>query len=331
MTIKTFLSTAKQCTLFMLFCGSVGSLSSTAQTLSYPHQSIKLISPIPAGGAPDLIARIMAAKISELSAQNVVVENRVGSNGYIAADYVARSPADGYTLLVCMDSTFSINPYLYSKSSVDVNRDLLPIASLGANQFVLSANPNLGVKNFADFIDLAKHANPPLAYASAGNGSQHHLIMELLKARSGIELLHVPYKGGSPATTATVGGEVAVMFAGTSNANLLKTGKLKPLASSGSRRSKAFPDVPTLNETYPDFEATIWIGLFGPAQLPTAVVNTIRTWVTQALKSNEVVDNLFKSGGIEPLLTSQDEFKSLIAQDQKKYSKIIGQLHLKLE
>ncbi len=302
-----------------------------AQGLAYPHQSIKLVSPIPAGGAPDLIARIVAAKLSELSAQSVVVENRVGSNGYIAADYVARSPADGYTLLVCMDSTFSINPYLYSKSSVDVNHDLLAIASLGANQFVLSANPNLGIKSFTEFIELAKHANPPLAYASAGNGSQHHLIMELLKARSGIELMHVPYKGGSPATTATVGGEVAVMFAGTSNANLLKSGKLRALASSGAHRSRAFPEIPTISETYPDFEATIWIGLFGPAQLPQSIVTQIRTLVNQALKSSDVVDNLFKSGGIEPLITSQEDFKSLIAQDQKKYSKIIGQLHLKLD
>jgi tripartite-type tricarboxylate transporter receptor subunit TctC len=302
-----------------------------AQTANYPHQSIKLISPIPAGGAPDLIARIMAAKLSELSAQSVVVETRVGSNGYIAADYVARSPADGHTLLVCMDSTFSVNPYLYNKASVDVNRDLLPIASLGANQFVLSSNPNLGIKNFSDFIELAKRANPPLAYASAGNGSQHHLIMELLKSKTGIELMHVPYKGGSPATTATVGGEVGVMFAGTSNANLLKSGKLKALASTGIKRSKSFPEVPTISETYPDFEATIWIGLFGPAQLPQSVVTQLRIWVTQALKSNDVVDNLFKSGGIEPLITTQEEFKALIAQDQKKYSKIIGQLHLKLE
>jgi tripartite-type tricarboxylate transporter receptor subunit TctC len=331
MQINTLLSTRLLTSIGLLLCGWTWSLQSNSQTPGYPHQPIKLVSPIPAGGAPDLIARIMAAKLSELSSQNVVVENRVGSNGYIAADYVARSPADGYTLLVCMDSTFSINPYLYSKAIVDVNRDLVPIASLGANQFILSANPNLGLKSFADFIELAKHANPPLAYASAGNGSQHHLIMELLKARSGIELLHVPYKGGSPATTATVGGEVAVMFAGTSNANLLKSGKLKALASTGVRRSKAFLDVPTLNETYSDFEATIWIGLFGPSQLPQPVVNQLRSLVSQALKSNDVVENLFKSGGIEPLLMSQDEFKTLIAQDQKKYSKIIGQLHLKLE
>jgi tripartite-type tricarboxylate transporter receptor subunit TctC len=155
--------------------------------------------------------------------------------------------------------------------------------------------------------------------------------MELLKARSGIELMHVPYKGGSPATTATVGGEVAVMFAGTSNANLLKSGKLRALASSGAHRSRAFPEIPTISETYPDFEATIWIGLFGPAQLPQSIVTQIRTLVNQALKSSDVVDNLFKSGGIEPLITSQEDFKSLIAQDQKKYSKIIGQLHLKLD
>jgi tripartite-type tricarboxylate transporter receptor subunit TctC len=121
------------------------------------------------------------------------------------------------------------------------------------------------------------------------------------------------------------------MFAGTSNANLLKSGKLRALASSGAHRSRAFPEIPTISETYPDFEATIWIGLFGPAQLPQSIVTQIRTLVNQALKSSDVVDNLFKSGGIEPLITSQEDFKSLIAQDQKKYSKIIGQLRLKLD
>ena len=136
-----------------------------AQSNPYPRQTIKLVSPIPAGGAPDLIARILGAKLAELTSQSVVIENHVGSNGGVAAEYVARSSPDGYTLLVCMDSTFTINPYLYRHSNIDVNKDLLPVATLGSNQFVLSANAQLPVKNFAEFIALAKKSSPPLAYA----------------------------------------------------------------------------------------------------------------------------------------------------------------------
>jgi tripartite-type tricarboxylate transporter receptor subunit TctC len=304
---------------------------STIQAQTYPTQSIKLISPIPSGGAPDLIARIIAAKLSELTQQAVVVENRVGSNGMIAADYVAKSTADAHTLLVGMDSIFTINPYLYTKSSLDVNRELVPVATLGSNQFVLSANANLPVKSFTEFIEWAKHANPPLAYASAGNGSQHHLIMELLKSRAGVDLMHVPYKGGSPATTATVGGEVAVMFAGTSNSNLIKAGKLKGLASTGMKRSRVFSELPTINETYPDFEASIWIGLFAPINTPVSTVNKLRDHVNKALSTPEVIESLFKSGGIEAFISSQDEFKALILRDQKKYSKIIQSLKIKVD
>lgn len=303
----------------------------SSQAQSYPSQAIKLISPIPSGGAPDLIARIIAAKLSELMQQAVVVENRVGSNGMIAAEYVAKSAADGHTLLVGMDSIFTINPYLYTKSSLDVNRELVPVATLGSNQFVLSANANLPVKSFSEFIEWAKYANPPLAYASAGNGSQHHLIMELLKSRAGVDLMHVPYKGGSPATTATVGGEVAVMFAGTSNSNLIKAGKLKALASTGLKRSRVFSELPTINETYPDFEASIWIGLFAPTNTPIATLNKLREYVNKALSTSEVIESLFKSGGIEAFITSQEEFKALILRDQKKYSKIIQTLKIRLD
>lgn len=319
------------CFLHLLLLAVMCLGPSTIQAQTYPTQSIKLISPIPSGGAPDLIARIIAAKLSELTQQAVVVENRVGSNGMIAADYVAKSTSDAHTLLVGMDSIFTINPYLYTKSSLDVNRELVPVATLGSNQFVLSANANLPVKSFSEFIEWAKQANPPLAYASAGNGSQHHLIMELLKSRAGVDLMHVPYKGGSPATTATVGGEVAVMFAGTSNSNLIKAGKLKGLASTGMKRSRVFSELPTINETYPDFEASIWIGLFAPVNTPVATVNKLRDHVNKALSTPEVIESLFKSGGIEAFISTQEEFKALILRDQKKYSKIIQSLKIKVD
>ena len=188
---------------------------------AYPQRPIRLVSPIPPGGAPDMIARALGAKLATQMGQPVVIDNKIGSNGQAAAEFVARTAPDGYTLLVGMDSLFGINPYLYARGGVDVNKDLMPVATLGANQFVLAINPQLPAKTLAEFVALAKAANPPLAYASGGNGSQHHLTMEMLKARAGFEMLHVPYKGGTPATTATIGGETAAMFSGTSNASLI--------------------------------------------------------------------------------------------------------------
>jgi tripartite-type tricarboxylate transporter receptor subunit TctC len=214
---------------------------------------------------------------------------------------------------------------------VDVNKDLTPIASLGANQFVLAINPQLPVKNLTEFIALAKGANPPLAYASGGNGSQHHLTMEMLKARAGFDMLHVPYKGGTPATTATIGGETVAMFSGTSNASLIKAGKLHAVATTGKLRSKALPDVPTIGESFPGFENTIWIGLFAPTGTPPAVVQRLREEVAKALQAPDLIDSFQKAGGIEPLQTSLDEMQQMIKRDQARYSKIIRELQLKVD
>ena len=300
-----------------------------AQT--YPQRPIRLVSPIPPGGAPDMIARALGAKLATQMGQAVVIDNKIGSNGQAAAEFVARAPTDGHTLLVGMDSLFAINPYLYARTAVDVNKDLMPVATLGANQFVLALNPQLPVQNLAEFIALAKKSNPPLAYASGGNGSQHHLTMEMLKARAGFDMLHVPYKGGTPATTATIGGETAAMFSGTSNATLIKAGKLRAVATTGKQRSKALPDVPTLGESFPGFENTIWIGLFAPAGTPPSVVQKLRDEVDKALNAPDLIDGFQKAGGIETLHTSLEEMQQMIKRDQARYSKIIRELQLKVD
>jgi tripartite-type tricarboxylate transporter receptor subunit TctC len=301
-----------------------------AQT--WPSRSIKLISPIPPGGAPDLIARAVGNQLAILTGQAVVVENKIGSNGGIAAEFVARAPADGYTLLVGMDSTFVINPYLYARGGqIDPNKELIPVATLGANQFVLSLNPGYKFASLKDFVEFAKKAKPPLAYASAGNGSQHHLTMEMLKARAGFDMLHVPYKGGTPATAATIGGETVAMFSGTSNANLIRAGKLSALAVSGAQRSRTLPDVPTIAETYPGFDNSIWIGLFAPAGTPDVIVAQMRAVVEKALRTPELTESFNKAGGIEPMITTLDEMKAQIQRDQAKYSKVIRELNLKID
>jgi tripartite-type tricarboxylate transporter receptor subunit TctC len=297
----------------------------------YPQKTVRLISPIPPGGAPDLIARAVGHRLAQLWPHPVVIENKIGSNGQLAADYVSHAAADGYTLLVGMDSLFVINPYLYKQTTVDVNKDLIPIATLGANQFVLSINANLPVKNLPEFIDYAKKSKPALAYASGGNGSQHHLTMELLKSRGGIELLHVPYKGGTAATTATIAGDTAAMFSGTSNSALIKAGKLRAIAVSGVNRSKTLPDVPTVSEFYPGFDNTIWIGLFAPRGTPETIVQRLRRDVARVLVTPELVEAFASAGGIEPFITTPDEMQRLIKRDQAKYSKLITDLKLKID
>jgi tripartite-type tricarboxylate transporter receptor subunit TctC len=297
----------------------------------YPQKTVRLISPIPPGGAPDLIARAVGHRLALLWSQPVVVENKIGSNGQLAAEYAAHATADGYTLLVGMDSLFVINPYLYKQSTVDVNKELIPIATLGANQFVLSINANLPVKTLPEFVAYAKNAKPALAYASGGNGSQHHLTMELLKAKADIDLLHVPYKGGTAATTATIGGETVAMFSGTSNSSLIKAGKLRAIAVSGLVRSKLLPDVSTVSEFYPGFDNTIWIGLFAPRGTPDLIVQRLRKDVARVLASHELAESFANAGGIEPFVTSPDEMQKLIKRDQAKYSKLISELKLKID
>jgi tripartite-type tricarboxylate transporter receptor subunit TctC len=287
--------------------------------------------PIPPGGAPDIAARVLGQKLSEALGQSVVVENRAGANGNIANELVAKAPPDGHTMGLLADSQIAINPHLYTKMPIDTLRDLVPVHTVAANQFVLAVNAQLPVKNFQEFIELARKSNPPLAYASGGNGSQHHLTMEMLKQRAAIDLLHVPYKGGAPATTAAVSGEVAAMWAGSSNAPQIKAGRLKALAVSGGKRSAQYPDLPTIGEFYPGFENSIWLGLFGPAGIPEAVLTKLRTELKRTLETPEVKERMNAAGGLEPYVISADEFQALIRRDHAKYAKVVKDVGIKLD
>jgi len=311
-----------------LIIAAVLSLPAWAQ---YPARPIRLIVPIPPGGAPDISARVVGQRLSEMLGQPVVVENRPGSNGNIAMDIVAKSPADGYTLGLLADSMITINPHLYKKMLIDPLKDLAPVASVVSNQWVLSVNPSVPVKDFKEFIEYARKARPPLAYASGGNGSIHQLAMEMLKQRAGINLTHVPYKGGAPATTATVSGEVAAMFSGTSSAGQIKAGRLRALAVTGRERSKVFPDLPTIAEFYPGYEVTIWLGLFTAAGTPEAVVAQLHGEVNKALAEPEVKRKLNTAGGLEPYVSTSSEFADLIRRDYDKYGKIVKDVGVKVD
>lgn len=322
--MKTSLIHAAAVTLIAMLAG--------AALAQYPARPIKVIVPIAAGGGPDFAARIIGSRLAELLGRPVVVENRVGANGNIAGQIVAQSAPDGYTLLLATDSLIVVNRNVYKKMPFDPLKDLVPVATITSNQFVLSVNPSVPAKTLPDFIEYARRATPPLAYASAGNGSQHHLLMEMLKARAGIELLHVPFKGGAPATAATVAGDTVVTFSGgASTAPQVRAGLLRALAGSGAQRSEAFPDVPTVGEFYPGYEGTIWSGLFAPAGTPESIVARLRTELNKLLGEADVKEKLNKAGGLQAYVTTPREFAEIIRRDSEKYAKVVANIGLTMD
>ncbi len=315
-------------TRFGIFLASL--LFSALAAAQFPARPITIIVPIPPGGAPDIAARVIGQKLSENLGQPVVIENKVGANGNIANEFVARAQPDGHTLGLLADSQITVNPHLY-KMPIDTLRDLTPVSTVAANQFVLTVNPALPVRTFPEFIEFAKKANPPLAYASGGNGSQHHLTMEMLKQRAGINLLHVPFKGGAPAAAATVAGDTAAVWSGSSNAAQIKAGRLRPLAVSGAHRSAQYPELPTIGEFYPGFESSIWLGLFGPANIPEPVLARLRAEIKKVLETPDVKQKMNAAGGLDPYLTTPEEFAALIRRDYEKYAKVVKDIGIKLD
>ncbi|HKU48291.1 MAG TPA: tripartite tricarboxylate transporter substrate binding protein [Burkholderiales bacterium] len=309
----------------------VALLFAAGASAQFPSRPLTLIVPIPPGGAPDIAARLIGQKLSESIGQPVVVENKVGANGNIANDLVAKAAPDGHTLGLLADSQITINPHLYQKMPIDTLRDLTPVATVAANQFVLTVNPSLPVRTFPEFIELARKSNPPLPYASGGNGSQHHLTMEMLKQRAGINLLHVPFKGGSPAAAATVAGDTAAVWSGSSNAPQIKAGRLRALAVSGAHRSAQYPELPTIGEFYPGFENSIWLGLFGPAGIPADVLARLRAEIRKVLENPEIKQKMNAAGGLDPYLTTPDEFAAVIKRDYEKYAKVVKDLGIRLD
>ena len=305
--------------------------AAAAAWAQYPSRPVRLVCATSPGGAPDIAARTLADKLGPALGQPVVVENRAGSNGNIGAEIVARSTPDGHTLLLGQDSIFVVNPHVYARMPVDVLRDLVPVAAVASNVFVLSVHPALPVRTLPEFVEYARKAKPPLAYASGGNGSQHHLTMEQLKSAAGIELVHVPYKGGAPAMTATVAGEVAAMFAGTSTAPQIRAGRLRALAVTGAKRSEAFPELPTVGEFYPGYEVTIWLGLFAPAGTPEPALARLRAEVAKALAADDVREKLNNAGGLQAFATSSAEFAALIRRDYDRYGKLVRDIGVRID
>ena len=312
------------------FCVAVGLLCLTEAAAQYPAKPITfLVSNL--GGAPDLTARLIGQRLGEVFQQPVLIEPRPGSNGVIASDIVAKYAPNGYTFIFGPESNVVINPHLYAKMPFNALKDLIPVASAYKSNFVLAINPSVPARNLQQFVEYAKKANPSLSYASGGNGSQHHLLMEMLKTRAGIDLMHVPYKGGSGATMAAVAGDVAVLFAGPSIISQVRSGQLRAIAVSGEKRSSVLPDVPTIAETYPGHSMNPWGGLFGPAGTPAAVIARLRTEMNKVLAQPDIPDKMDNMGGLMPFVTTPEELSVLIRNQYASYGKIIKSIGATLD
>jgi len=316
-----------RCVVFSLIrialAAALAMLASAAPAETYPARPIRLLISFPPGGASDLIARTLGAPLSARLGQPIVVENRPGSNGNLAGELAARAAPDGYTLLLGPSSLLAVNPHLYARMAFDPLKELLPVASLVLNELILAVNPALAVKSFQDFIALARAARPPLFYASIGNGSEHHLAMEFLKQQAGIDLVHVPYRGGGPAAIGVMAGDVAAMFGGGSVAPLIQSGKLRGLAVTGQRRSQLLPELPPIAEFYPGYEVTIWQGLFVPIGTPPAIVQRLRDDMGAVLAQPDIAEKLAVAGSGEPYVTTPSDFLARIRSDYARYGKLI--------
>ncbi len=299
-------------TLFLLLV-----TTSLASAQPWPAKPVRIVVAYPPGGGIDVIARQLADKLSPAWGQPVVVENKPGANTILAADTVAKSAPDGYTVLMTSDATFSINPHLYAKLPYDAQKSFVPVTLLVLLQQLLVANPALPASTLGELIDYAKKNPGKVNYASYGAGSQPHLAGEMLKYKAGIDLVHVPYKGISLAVPAVIAGEVQLTFAGiASSMGPLKAGRIKALAIGGARRSPLLPDVPTFAELgYPEVETHAWFGFFLPAGSPKTAVEELYQKTRAILEEPEFRQKQLIDKGYEVVGSSPQEFAAYMRKD----------------
>jgi len=302
----------------------VATTPAAAQGAAYPTKPVRLVVPFPAGGTTDILARAVAQKLSETWGQQVIVDNRPGAGGNIGSELVAKSPPDGYTLLMGTVGTHAINPSLYAKMPYNHVKDFTPVILVAGVPNVLVVNPSLPVNSVQELIAYGK-ANPnKLNFASSGNGTSIHLSGELFRTMTGVQMTHVPYKGSSPALTDLIGGQVQLMFDNLpSSLQFIKAGKLRALAVTSLARSQALPDVPTLAESgLPGFEASSWFGVLAPAGTPADIVAKLNGAVAAWLASPAAKEQLAAQGAI-PAGGSPDAFVKHIADESAKWAKVV--------
>jgi tripartite-type tricarboxylate transporter receptor subunit TctC len=305
--------------------------AATAFAQSYPSKPVHIIVPFTAGSATDILARTFGQKLSEAWGQAVVVENRPGAGGTIGAAIVAKSPADGYTLLV-HSAAQAYNPSIYSGLSYDTVKDFIDVAALGGQPNVLVVSPALGIKSVAELIALAKQKPGQLNFASAGTGSGTHINGEKFKLAAGIDVVHIPYKGTPEALTDTMAGRVTYYFSPISAAlPFVRDGKLVALAVSTSKRSSALPNVPTVAESgLPGFDYSLWVGMFAPAGTPPAVIDKLAQDVRTAAQSPDVKER-FATLGAEPMPMTPQEFTKFVQNEIDESAKVIKAAGIKAQ
>lgn len=306
--------------------------AANAVAQSYPQRPVRIVVPWAAGGNADVLTRVMAQKLSESWGQQVVVDNRGGANGMIGSEQVVRSKPDGYTLLVDGVQTHAINPYVFSKVTYDTQRDLAPITLLGGVLHILVAHPSLPVSKTSDLVALAKAQPRAIAYASFGPGTMSHLAGEFFQQITGTTMLHVPYKGGGPALTALLAGEVSLYYPGIAIAlPHIKTGKLKALGIASKVRSDDLPDLPTLAEQLkaPQFDITTVFAVMAPAGTPKVVIDRLHAAITQVLTSPDVRKHFVSIGAASMPSLSPDETRSMLRAESERWGKVVRAANIK--
>ena len=298
----------------------------------YPNKPLKLVVPGTAGGGMDVIARVVGDKVGTILKQPVVVENKAGAGGNIAVEYVAKSPKDGYTVLIGQTAHFAINPWLYDKLSFDPLKDFIPVVLLADAPNVMVVDAESPYRNLADIVKAAKETPQGLPLATPGNGTVSHLTGELFQKTAGIKFTHIPYKGAAAALTDVMGGRVPVMLSSVPTAlSQIRAGKLRPIAVSADKRSPALPDVPTIGEQgYPGFNAGTWYGLLVPAGTPPEVVQALNSAANAAIKLPEVREKILQEGGDAYGGTSA-AFATMLKADHGKWGSVVKESGAKID
>ena len=305
---------------FLLVCVSCAAVAQT-----YPARPIRVLIPFPAGSAADIIVRAMEPQMREKLGQSLVIDNRGGAGGNIAAELTAKSAPDGYTIMMATIGTHAINHSLYSRISFHPIRDFTPVALVGESPNALVTSPRVQANSIHDLIALAKARPGQMNYGSSGSGTTVHLSGELFSVMTGIRMVHVPYKGATEALTGLLAGQTDLMFASLSSSiPLIKSGKLKAFGVTGAQRSPSIPELPTVAEAanLPGFAAAAWFGIVGPAGMPKNAVATLNKATLAALDTQEVKGRLFASG-VEVRTSTPEELARLIESEMQKWAKVV--------
>jgi tripartite-type tricarboxylate transporter receptor subunit TctC len=301
---------------------SLAMASGIAQAQNYPTRPVKIVVPFAAGGPADNYARFMAQRLSDELKQPFVIDNKPGAGSIIGTDFAAKSPADGYTLLM-MSNAHTVNESLTPNKPFGLMKDFVGIAPVNYSNLLLVVHPSVPVKNVAELVALAKSKPGKLNYASSGNGTPYHMAGELFKHMAGISMTHIPYKGSSGARTDIVGGQVDVMFdAETTMAEFARNGQVRMLGGTGVTRSTNLPDLPTVAETVPKYEATIWLGFMAPKGTPAAIVTKLNAEMRKIVNNPEVKTTWAKQGAV-PMSMSVAEFDQYLNADIAKWANIV--------